>query len=264
MTLGYYQHESEGAMISQQISTSPWQKRVNMAANHPSMVSVALPWARDAANYSLYFTVKRIVDILVSAVLLVLLSPLLLVVAALIRLDSPGPALFVQRRAGKHGRIFDFYKFRSMRVDANNDRAHRRFAEAYISGATVEELMRRQEAPVYKPQNGNNVTRVGKFLRATSLDELPQLINVLKGDMSLVGPRPSIHYEVDLYREWHRRRLAATPGMTGYAQINGRSSLRFDDIVSLDLEYIQKRSLWLDLKILLLTVPVVLSMHSAR
>jgi lipopolysaccharide/colanic/teichoic acid biosynthesis glycosyltransferase len=165
---------------------------------------------------------------------------------------------------GRGGRIFDFYKFRSMRPDMENDRAHRRFAEAYIAGDNVEESSRGQDELIYKPKNGNSVTRVGKLLRATSLDELPQLINVLKGDMSLVGPRPSIHYEVDLYRDWHRRRLAVTPGITGHAQINGRSSLRFDEIVNLDIEYIEKRSLSLDLTILMRTIPVVLSTRSAR
>jgi lipopolysaccharide/colanic/teichoic acid biosynthesis glycosyltransferase len=264
ITTRHYQHESEGAMIGQQVRTSSWQKGVNMAARHSSLAYVALRMPRNVASYSLYLTTKRIVDVLVSIVLLILFAPLMLVVAALIRLDSPGAALFVQRRVGKHGRIFDFYKFRSMRTDVDNDRAHRRFAEAYINGEKIEDLVRTQEATVFKPKNGNNLTRMGKFLRATSLDELPQLINVLKGDMSLVGPRPSIYYEVDLYRDWHRRRLTVTPGMTGYAQINGRSRLRFDEIVSLDIEYIRKCSLLLDLKILLLTIPVVLSTRSAR
>ncbi len=251
-------------MIGQQIQPTLWQKGADMTANHLRVVAPALPVARDDLSTWLYAALKRLLDILFSATALLILSPLLLVVAVAIRLDSTGPAIFAQRRVGKDGRIFNFYKFRSMRPDKENDRAHRRFAEAYITGRNLEELMREQGEMVYKPKNGASVTRVGKILRTTSLDELPQLVNILRGDMTLVGPRPSIYYEVDLYRDWHRRRLAVTPGLTGYAQINGRSSLRFDEIVHLDIEYIEKRSLWLDLKILLLTIPVVLSARSAR
>jgi lipopolysaccharide/colanic/teichoic acid biosynthesis glycosyltransferase len=251
-------------MLGQQVRRSPWFKGADMTLNRYRVVAPALPAARDALSFSLYLTIKRLFDLVVSALALIVLSPLMVLVAVAIKLDSPGPAIFIQRRVGKNGRIFDFYKFRSMRPDIENDRAHRRFAEAYITGKNPEAVADENGALIYKPKNGNSVTRVGKILRATSLDELPQLFNVLKGDMSLVGPRPSIHYEVDLYRDWHRRRLAATPGLTGYAQINGRSSLRFDEIVNLDLEYIEKQSFWLDLKILLLTVPVVLSARSAR
>ena len=235
-----------------------------MAVRQSRAMAPALPASRDLFSFSLYDVLKRLLDILVASIALLLLSPVLLVVGLAIKLDSPGPVIFVQRRVGKNGRIFDFYKYRSMRVDSANDQAHRRFAAAYINGENPEDLLRDEKAPVFKPGNGNNVTRIGKLMRATSLDELPQLLNVLKGDMTLVGPRPSIYYEVDLYRDWHRRRLEVTPGLTGYAQINGRSSLRFDEIVSLDVEYIESRSLWLDLKILLLTVPVVLSTRSAR
>lgn len=251
-------------MIGQQVHPSLWNRGSDVAASQFETMAPALPASRRAITFSLYETLKRLFDILVAATLLVLFSPVLLIVAIAIKLDSPGPAIFIQRRVGKNGRIFDFYKFRSMRIDSNNDRVHRRFAEAYINGESLEELMRDQGEPVFKPNNGNNVTRTGQFVRATSLDELPQLLNVLKGDMTLVGPRPSIYYEVDLYRGWHRRRLEVSPGLTGYAQINGRSSLRFDEIVNLDIEYIERRSLWQDLKILLLTVPVVLSSRNAR
>lgn len=235
-----------------------------MAVRQSRTFAPALPAPRKLIEFSLYEVVKRLLDLAVASVLLVLLSPIFLIVTVAIKLDSPGPAIFVQRRVGRRGRIFDFYKFRSMRVDGANDRAHRRFAEAYINGENLEDIMPGQGDTLYKPGNGSSVTPVGKFVRATSLDELPQLFNVLKGDMTLVGPRPSIYYEVDLYRDWHRRRLEVTPGLTGHAQINGRSSLRFDEIVGLDVEYIEGRSIWLDLKILLLTVPVVLSTRSAR
>ncbi|MBC7242134.1 MAG: sugar transferase [Anaerolineae bacterium] len=234
-----------------------------MAVEQSRLVAPAFPTRRATVSLQTYEMAKRLLDVLVAGIALILFAPLMLVIAVAIKLDSPGPAIFVQQRVGRHGRIFNFYKFRSMRVDPDNDRAHRRFAEAYINGESLEDLIQR-DAPIYKPNNGNNVTRVGKFLRATSLDELPQLFNVLKGDMSLVGPRPSIYYEVDLYKEWHRRRLDVLPGITGYAQINGRSSLRFDEIVRLDIEYIEKRSFWLDISILLRTIPVVLSTRSAR
>lgn len=251
-------------MIGQHVHSSPWQKGINMAVTHSRILGATRPATREAKNDAFYLAVKRFLDVVISSILLVLLSPLLLAIAIAIKLDSPGPVLFVQRRVGLKGRLFDFYKFRSMRPDAENDRAHRRFAEAYINGEPVEPLVEDPAELIYKPKNGNNVTRVGRILRATSLDELPQLINVLKGDMSLVGPRPSIYYEVDLYRDWHRRRLDVLPGITGLAQINGRSSLKFDEIVNLDIEYIAKRSLGLDLSILLRTIPVVLSTRSAR
>jgi len=251
-------------MIGQQVHPSLWNEGADMAVRQSRAIAPTLPASRNLISFSPYETLKRLLDILVASVSLLLLSPIFLIVIVAIKLDSPGPAIFVQRRVGKNGRIFDFYKFRSMRVDSGNDRAHRRFAEAYINGENPEDLMPDSQGTLFKPKNGNNVTRIGRFLRATSMDELPQLLNVLKGNMTLVGPRPSIYFEVDLYRDWHRRRLDVAPGLTGYAQINGRSSLKFDEIVSLDVEYIESRSLWLDLKILLLTLPVVLSTRSAR
>lgn len=250
-------------MLGQRVQPTLWNRGAMMAVEQSRLVAPAFPTRRAIISEQTYEIAKRLLDVLVAGTALIIFAPLMLVIAVAIKLDSPGPAIFVQQRVGRHGRIFNFYKFRSMRVDPDNDRAHRRFAEAYINGESLDELMQ-GDAPIYKPNNGNNVTRVGKFLRATSLDELPQLFNVLKGDMSLVGPRPSIYYEVDLYKEWHRRRLEVLPGITGYAQINGRSSLRFDEIVRLDIEYIEKRSFWLDISILLRTIPVVLSTRSAR
>ncbi|MGC8826136.1 MAG: sugar transferase [Anaerolineae bacterium] len=250
-------------MLGQRVQPTLWTRGAMMAVEQSRLVAPAFPTRRAAVSLQTYEMAKRLLDVLIAGTALILFAPLMLVIAVAIKLDSPGPAIFVQQRVGRHGRIFNFYKFRSMRVDPDNDRAHRRFAEAYINGESLEDLMA-GDTPIYKPNNGSSVTRVGKFLRATSLDELPQLFNVLKGDMSLVGPRPSIYYEVDLYKEWHRRRLDVLPGITGYAQINGRSSLRFDEIVRLDIEYIEKRSLWLDISILLRTIPVVLSTRSAR
>lgn len=209
---------------------------------------------------TLYDLAKRIIDIIGALLLLLLLSPLLLALAALIKLTSPGPAILVQERVGKGGRVFHFYKFRSMYN--NSDRsADVRFAREYING---NHAVATPHSGVFKPANDKRITPLGRFLRKTSLDELPQLFNVLKGDMSLVGPRPSMPYEVDVYKPWHFRRLEVLPGMTGLAQVRGRSSLTFREIVSLDIEYIEHRSLWLDLRILLETLPVVLSGRGAR
>jgi lipopolysaccharide/colanic/teichoic acid biosynthesis glycosyltransferase len=206
-----------------------------------------------------YPIVKRVLDVLISGFALLLLSPLLAAIAIAIKLDSPGPAIYVQRRCGLGGRVFNFYKFRSMTNGRDHTQEHRKFAEAYINGHTTAAQTDGNGNAIYKPAtNGHSVTRVGRWLRRTSLDELPQLFNVVKGDMSLVGPRPSIDYEVAMYTDRHRLRLAALPGLTGWAQINGRSRLGFDDIVSLDLHYIAQRSVWLDLRIILATVGKVL------
>jgi lipopolysaccharide/colanic/teichoic acid biosynthesis glycosyltransferase len=203
---------------------------------------------------SLYPLVKRALDTVCSATLLVLLSPLLALFALAICLDSSGPAIFRQTRVGRWGKEFTMFKFRSMYVDSDED-VHRKFAVEYINGNGCQS----GSGPVvFKPNGDRRVTRVGKWLRRTSLDELPQLINVLRGEMSLVGPRPAVPYEVDQYATWHLQRLAVPPGLTGLAQISGRSGLTFEKIVRLDLQYIERRSTGLDLLILLRTVPVVL------
>ncbi|MBM4432138.1 MAG: sugar transferase [Chloroflexi bacterium] len=206
-----------------------------------------------------YLRAKRAFDFLFAMLALLLLSPLMLIIALAIKVTSPGPAILVQERVGKGGRIFPFYKFRSMynnpdrSVDIN-------FARDYING--------KQGAiawnGIFKPANDRRVTSVGRFLRKASLDELPQLFNVLKGDMSIIGPRPSMPYEVDVYKPWHFARLEILPGVTGLAQVNGRSNLLFKDIVKIDIEYIERCSLMLDLSILCKTIPVVLSGHGAR
>lgn len=207
-----------------------------------------------------YTIAKRLLDLVGGTLLLLLLSPVMLVVAIVIRATSPGSAVLVQERVGKGGKVFAFYKFRSMfnTMDRAEDES---FARAYINS----KLRPATESDgVFKPANDKRVTPIGKFLRKASLDELPQLFNVVKGDMSLVGPRPSMPYEVDVYKPWHFRRLEVLPGITGLAQINGRSSLTFKDIVKIDIDYIERRSLLLDLKILFKTVPVVLSGRGAR
>jgi exopolysaccharide biosynthesis polyprenyl glycosylphosphotransferase len=191
---------------------------------------------------------KRAMDIVGSALALALLSPVFLLVAALVKLSSKGPVLFQQQRLGQFGKPFTFLKFRSMY--ANNDRKiHQEFMRRVIKGD--HNGSEGGGKSVYKMTNDPRITRIGCILRRTSLDELPQFINVLKGDMSLVGPRPPIAYECKEYDIWHRRRvLEVKPGITGLWQIRGRSRVRFDDMVRLDLQYVRTWSLWLDLQIL--------------
>ena len=213
---------------------------------------------------TIYLYIKRAIDVCLASIFLIVLSPLLLFLAIAIRLDSPGPAFLTQRRVGKNGRIFDFYKLRSMYQDRNCQDRHREFARQYINGHHPTSCPTDDKASaLYKACTAKQVTRVGRFLRKTSLDELPQLLNILKGDMSFVGPRPSIQYELEEYAQWHKKRLQVVPGLSGWAQIHGRSSLAFDEIVTLDLEYIKTRSLRMDLYILLKTIPVVLSGRGA-
>jgi lipopolysaccharide/colanic/teichoic acid biosynthesis glycosyltransferase len=192
---------------------------------------------------------KRVMDLVGSGAALAFLAPAFLLVAALVKLSSKGPILFKQERLGQFGKTFTFLKFRSMY--ANNDRKiHQEFMKRVIKG-DHDGRAERGGKSVYKMTNDPRITKIGWILRRTSLDELPQFINVLKGDMSLVGPRPPIAYECKEYDIWHRRRvLEVKPGITGLWQIKGRSRIRFDDMVRLDLQYVRTWSLWLDLQIL--------------
>ncbi len=195
------------------------------------------------------FLVKRTIDILGSLLALALFSPLFLLIAILVKLTSKGPILFRQERLGQFGRTFTFLKFRSMQA-ANDPKIHHEFMKSVIKGA-YDGKVDANGKPVYKMTNDPRTTRVGRLLRRTSLDELPQFINVLKGDMSLVGPRPPLAYEYREYDVWHRRRvLEIKPGITGLWQVEGRSRVRFDDMVRLDLQYARGWSLWLDVQIL--------------
>jgi exopolysaccharide biosynthesis polyprenyl glycosylphosphotransferase len=198
----------------------------------------------------LLLMVRRILDMAGSFLLLAILSPLFLLIGFFIRLDSPGPAIYRQIRCGLNGRKFWFYKFRSM-IDG---------AEQQKGGLTPYNLM---NGPVFKMENDPRITRVGRFLRKSSLDEIPQLFNVLRGDMSLVGPRPPLPEEVAQYKGWQKRRLSMKPGITGLWQVSGRNLLDFDDWMKMDLAYIDHWSLWLDLKILLKTIPAVFSRKGA-
>lgn len=202
--------------------------------------------------------VKRVMDITGSALMLVLLLPLLAVIAVMVKLTSKGPILFKQHRVGQYGRRFTFLKFRSMRVD-NDPSVHREYVTKLIAGDAERGAASADGKRVYKLANDSRITRIGAFLRKSSLDELPQFINVLKGDMSLVGPRPPIPYELAAYQTWHRRRvLEVKPGITGLWQVTGRSSVKFDDMVRLDLRYATSWSPWLDVKILMRTPGAVI------
>jgi exopolysaccharide biosynthesis polyprenyl glycosylphosphotransferase len=191
--------------------------------------------------------VKRSFDLVASAFLLLCLSPFLLVLAALVRLEDGGPVLFTQMRIGRWGRLFQMYKFRSMCRNAEE-----RLREILPQN-------QHRQGVTFKMKDDPRITRVGRWMRRYSLDELPQLFNVLKGDMSLVGPRPPLPREVALYSLSDRRRLAATPGLTCFWQVGGRSEIDFKAQVDLDVLYIESQSFWLDLKILCRTVPAVLS-----
>jgi len=201
--------------------------------------------------------IKRGLDVVGSLTLLMMLSPLLLLIAALVKLSSHGPVFFRQVRVGQMMKPFTMLKFRTMYSDADH-RPHHEFVSSFIKASgQVHEPGRNG---FFKLTNDPRVTPVGRILRKTSLDELPQLWNVLRGDMSLVGPRPPLPYELEQYRPWHRRRvLEAKPGITGLWQVAGRSRTTFDEMVRLDLRYARTRSLWTDIKILLMTPAAVIS-----
>jgi len=205
---------------------------------------------------------KRSIDIIVSSLILAATSPLWLIIAVGIKLGSRGPVLYRQERVGMDGHIFLLYKFRSMLDDGQVDEAHREYMKRFIKKQGRINLGTK-DAPSYKFINGSRLTRIGRWLRQTSLDELPQIFNVFKGEMSLVGPRPPIPYEVECYEPWHRKRLDVKPGLTGLWQVSGRYRLSFDQMVKLDIFYIENWSLWLDLKIILKTLPALFMREQA-
>lgn len=218
----------------------------------------------------LYLSLKRVLDVVLSLIALILFAPLFLIIAIAIKLDSPGPVIYCQKRVRGNQdpmtphaeeNVFDFYKFRSMYVNADPS-IHQNFVREYINGNTKINNGTK-EKPLYKMKDDPRITRVGRFIRQTSLDELPQLINVLKGDMSLVGPRPALPYEVMHYSAEDRQRLTPQAGLTGLWQVSGRTTLTFREMIRLDIEYAQRRSLALDLKILLKTLPAIISRHGA-
>ena len=207
--------------------------------------------------------VKRLMDLAGSLIGLVLFSPVFFIIASCIKLTSKGPVFFRQERVGQQGKRFEFLKFRSML--ANNDPAiHKAYVESLIEAGKGKKEADDGKPKVFKIQNDPRVTPIGRFIRKTSLDELPQLINVLRGEMSLVGPRPPIPYEVEKYEIWHRRRVfEVKPGITGLWQVEGRSRTTFDEMVRLDLKYVQEWSVWMDIKILIKTPLAVLTTKGA-
>ena len=200
---------------------------------------------------------KRTFDLIFAALAILVLLPLWLLIALLIKLDSKGPVFYTQERVGMDGRLFLLYKFRTMQANADAE-LHREYQRAFIAGR-AEANLGNETKPTYKLLADPRITRIGKLLRRTSLDEVPQLLNVMSGDMSLVGPRPPIPYEVEAYELWHRKRLDMKPGLTGLWQVSGRNRLPFEEMVRLDLFYIENWSLLLDLKIILRTGFVMLA-----
>lgn len=235
-TMSYSLKPSEASRITPEMIIQ-WNRSDPMFLAESYDVRRRKPWQ---------WLAKRTMDVTLSAVGLLLLIPLFTVVALLIRLESPGPVIYRQKRFGLHGRPFEMYKFRSMRQDAEQ---------------MLESLLSRNETNegMFKLFQDPRVTRVGQFIRKYSIDELPQLVNVLRGDMSLVGPRPPIEREVQTYKTWHYVRFATLPGCTGLWQVSGRSRIKdFDTVVRMDYQYITDWTLGLDWRLLLKTIPVVL------
>jgi len=226
---------------------------MNLAGTRP----ITLHSRGEIARRRRYLVIKRIMDLAICIFFLPVLLPLMAIIAIAIKQDTPGPVFFVRERIGRGGKPFPMYKFRTMYHD-HNDEADRSFMQAYVAGnnVAIEDVPTK---PRFKPNNLNRITRVGAFLRKTSLDEIPQIFNVLRGEMSLVGPRPNVPWEVEVYQGWHTERLEVLPGITGLAQVKGRSDINFDTLVRYDLKYIRKQCLQLDLKIMLETFLVIFS-----
>lgn len=219
-----------------------------------------------SADKVYYFIAKRLTDVVLASILLVALSPVLLLIAILIKLDSPGSVIFVHRRAGCRRKTlngktiwevqpFPFYKFRSM-VQNADESLHKAHIQSYLKAKADESGSSQHEQKV---TNDPRVTRIGRIIRKTSLDELPQLVNVLRGEMSLVGPRPIPMYEFAEYQVTHYERMMTWPGMTGLWQVSGRALTTFDQQMNLDIRYVHDQSWWMDMKILFLTIPTILS-----
>jgi lipopolysaccharide/colanic/teichoic acid biosynthesis glycosyltransferase len=230
---------------------------------HSANIALYPELTRRAARRRFAFAIKRMIDIGGSAAAIVTLAPVFGLIAAAIKLTSKGPVLFKQERLGQYGKKFNVLKFRSMHTNCDS-KIHEAYVNQFIAGCAASNLGEGAK-PVFKIQLDPRITKVGQFLRKTSLDELPQFWNVLMGDMSLVGPRPPVAYEYRAYNMWHRRRvLEIKPGITGLWQVEGRSRTRFDEMVRLDLKYARAWSLWLDLKILAQTPGAVLTGEGAH
>ncbi len=248
-------------VITTHIFPESWNQN---GTERPADLKLYPDLSEKSSKKRLPIVVKRGIDVLGSALLLLALSPILAAIALAIKLTSKGPVIFEQERLGQFGAKFKCLKFRTMYTN-NDPKIHREYVRNFIAGQTKAAESNGNEPAVYKLTNDPRVTTIGRFLRKTSLDEFPQFWNVLRGEMSLVGPRPPVSYEFEMYDYWHRRRvLELKPGVTGLWQVNGRSRTCFDDMVRLDLRYSQTWSLWLDLKILLATPLAVVAGNGAH
>jgi lipopolysaccharide/colanic/teichoic acid biosynthesis glycosyltransferase len=215
-----------------------------------------------AAGGRLYLLSKRILDVLVASVAIIALLPLWILIAFLIKVTSRGPVFYCERNEiGQYGKTFTLYKFRTMYWQSDNSQHKKVVTELIRHGSHISEVttLDGRRKKVYKIVCDPRVTPLGRILRKIGLDEAPQFINVLKGEMSIVGPRPALSYEYENYHEWHKKRLLVKPGITGLYQVTARSEVPFDEMVKIDLDYISRRSLWLDIKIMLATIPVMLT-----
>ena len=202
-------------------------------------------------GFSFYEAIKRLIDIICSFVGILVLSPLFIIIAIIVKFTSKGPIFFSQKRVGRNGKEFDMYKFRSMVVNAE-ELKEKLAAQNEMAG------------PMFKMKDDPRVTKVGKFIRKTSIDELPQLWNILKGDMSLVGPRPSLPKEVAQFEDWMHKRLDVKPGLTCYWQVSGRNNIDFEDWMKLDIRYVEEKNLWIDIKLIFKTVGVLFGDKNAH
>ena len=244
----------EKLRISFHLFPEDWDQDVPKRPSNPALYP---DLDRREDNRRLASGLKRAMDLIVSTLALLLGAPVFFAIALAVKATSKGPIFFRQQRIGQHGTPFEFLKFRSMQV-GNDSKIHKEYVTKMIAGK-AERNVDENGAGVFKLTKDPRITRVGAFLRRTSLDELPQFINVLRGEMSLVGPRPPVPYEVEAYDLWHRRRLLeAKPGITGLWQVNGRCRVGFDDMVRMDLHYARRWSPWMDIKILLRTPVVVI------
>ena len=213
-------------------------------------------------SYRQYQTIKRFFDMIFCLFLLPIILVPMAIIALVIMLDSPGSPIFVQERIGYMGHRFKIYKFRTMKRN-HDEKTYRSFMQTFVSGKKMGQDVDTDRVAKFKPIQSKDVTRVGGFLRKTSLDELPQIFNILKGEMSLVGPRPNVPWEVEAYKPWHRDRLSVLPGITGLAQVMGRSEISFDNIARFDIQYAKNQALHLDYWIMWRTISVVFEAQGA-
>lgn len=215
-----------------------------MGEIHKNLEEVQTEYKNEYSKTIMYFVIKKIIDLLGSIIGLILLSPILIITAIAIKLDSKGSVFFIQERVGKNEQVFNMYKFRSMVIDAE-EKLYKLKDKNEMSG------------PMFKMKDDPRITKIGRFIRKTSIDELPQLFNVLKGEMSLVGPRPNLPREVIKFTDYQKNKFLAKPGLTCYWQVMGRNNIDFEDWIELDIKYIRKRNTWEDIKLIFKTVGVL-------